>query len=781
MVMKSDGFKLNRRNFMKAALATGAAVGAGLPIPRFAQAAEELVEDADKEVFTYCGVCSANCSMKGYIKDGRLMHLEGNAYDFASGNPFNPEEGGRICVKGYNAIRTLYDPDRMKYPLKRTNPNKGINEDPGFVRISWEEAIEEAATRFKESIGQFGPESMLFITRSNDFSNRLGRVIGTPNHICHQSTCFTTQQAAWAGMVMGSGRPWTYDIEECRYILTFGFDGMGKAKNPHVKGLSKALSAGAKLVSFDPYRSATAARAHRWYPIRPGYDLAFCLAMIHVIVNERLYNRSFVQRYTQGFDELSANVNARGYTPEWAEELIDTPGITADIIREIAREFADPANQPAHIFHHKRDAAGPNYVNSYRLAQAQITLNALVGTIDRRGGTLFPRNPSMPSFDALFPIKENLSFPEVRRERVDNWEERGPFVGFMNGNFATLPYGILNETPYAAKTALVRGYNPLSFPDHLQMVEAFKKLDFILCCEILPSEMAWLSDIVLPEALWLESTAMGARSYHSLYPMIAVRNAVVPQLHEESKGYGTMIMDLAEAMGYGEYFQDTSEGGDGRISGGKLNNLRLQALGTSWEELSNSPTGLWEPPNPADRAFRPREEFGTPSGKIEFYSTLFEENGFDPLPNWAPRRDDVDDEYPFYMVISRAPMHKMTQTQNNVLALHGYPENSAVMNTEKAREMGIAEGDEVYVESRKFGDLERRIKLKAKLISGIRPDTVMIFHGFGRYSKLLTQAFGRGANEGDLIPSVTFNEMRQLNDPGMGAAMQDYAVKIYKA
>jgi thiosulfate reductase / polysulfide reductase chain A len=400
-----------------------------------------------------------------------------------------------------------------------------------------------------------------------------------------------------------------------------------------------------------------------------------------------------------------------------------------------------------------------------------------VGTIDRRGGTLLPRNPRMPSFDGLFPLAEGLSFPATKRERIDNWEGRGRYVGGINGNFATLPYGILNETPYAAKTALVRGYNPLSFPDHTLMAEAFAKLDFMLCFEIYPSEMAWLADIVLPEPHWLEISGMGPRDYHSLYPMIAVRQPVVPQVHEECKGFGGVIVDLAREMGYGDYFLDTSEGGSGNITGGKFNNKRLQSLGSSWNELLNSPTGLWEPPDPEDRVFKPRETFGTPSGKIEFYSTLFENDGFDPLPTWQPRREDITDVYPFYMVISRAPMHKMTQTQNNTLALEAYPENAAVLHVSNGKKLGIRDGDEVYVESR--GD--RKIKLKAKLIEGIRPDTVMIYHGFGRYSNLLTQAFGRGANEGDLIPSMSFSEMKALKDPGMGACMQDFGVKIYKA
>jgi thiosulfate reductase / polysulfide reductase chain A len=779
--MVKDGLKMKRRSFLKMAAVTGAALGTGMSIPRFVEAGDEIIEDNEKEVFTTCAVCSAGCSMKTSVKYGRIVHVEGNPYDLAAGNPFNPKEGGRLCVKGYNAITTYYDPDRLKYPLRRTNPNKGINEDPGFERITWEEAIAEAAAKFKQYNQEFGPESMMIMTRSNDFSNRLGKAIGTPNFVAHQSTCYTTQGAAWRAMVMGNNRTFTYDMNNSKYILCFGFDGLGKAKNQHVRNMTKALTSGAKIVSLDPYKSITAQRAHRWLPIRPGYDLAFCLAMIHVIVTENLYNQEYVENFTQGIEELREHTIAQGYTPEWAAKLIDTESITADVIREIAREFAAPENQPAIAPSHKRDAAGPNYQNSYKLAQAQIALNALVGSIDRKGGIIITNNPKLPAFDDLFPLNEGLEFPEARKERIDNWETRGRYCPQIYGNFATLAHGILNEKPYPLKTAIVRGYNPLSFPDHKKIVQALSKLEFMLNCEIYPSEMSWFADIVLPEPHWFEVSALVAKSYHSIYPMISIRQPVVPALHEETKGFGSIILLLAKEMGYGDYFLDTSEGGSGDASGGKSNNKKMQALGSSWSELQKSQIGLWQPEDPTARDYKERQEFGTPSGKIEFYATMFEEDGYDPLPTWKPRREDVSEEYPFYMVISRAPMHKMTQTQNNTMALLAYPENHAVMNTAAGKALGINDGDEVYVESRGEADVERKIKIKAKLIEGIRPDTVMIYHGFGRYSNLMTNAYGRGANEGDLIPSMTFDEMKALKDPGQGACMQDFAVKIYKA
>jgi len=766
-------FKLNRRNFLKTAAGTGAVAGAGmlagqgLAIPSFARAQERhsLVEERAEEVVnTFCAVCSANCAMKAYVKDGRVVHLAGNPYDLAAGDPFNPEEeGGRLCVKAHSAIKTLYDPDRLKKPLRRTNPEKGKGVDPKFEEIEWDEAIEEAAQGLNKAIEEYGPETFMVLNRSHDYSVRLGKAIGTPNFIAHQSTCFTTQQAAWRAMVTGGPKPWTYDVENSKYILSFGWDGLGKGKNMQVRNVTRALENGAKLVVLDPYQSITATKAHEWFPIKPGTDLAFCLAMIHVIVKEELYDEEYVNNYTYGFEELQEF--AEEYTPEWAAEKT---GIDREDIVRIAREFAQ--NPPAHIPSHKRDAAGPNYANSTRLAQAQLILNALVGTIDRRGGTILPRNPSMPGFDDVFPLPDHLELSEATEKRIDRYDQNNPiFQSEINGNFATLPYGILNEDPYPLKAALVRRYNTMSFPDHNKFLEAMASLDFVVTCEIYPSEMAYMSDIVFPEPHWLEIDGFGDRGYHSLYPQLAVR-LPADDLNEydeyDTKGFGTIITQLAEAMGYGEYFEG--------VDGDKLKEEQLNALGTSWDELANSEHGIWE--DETQKEFEPTTEFNTPSGKIELYATRFEEEGFDPLPHWHPRREEPDEEYPYNFLISRPAIHKMTQTQNNPLAMEMYPENHATMHVELGQELGIEDGDEVYVESR-----AGRIKLKAKLIEGIRKDCVQVMHGFGHWSKSQTIAYQQGANDGDLIPHMSFEEMAELKDPGMGACMTDFGVKVYKA
>ncbi|RQD67379.1 MAG: twin-arginine translocation signal domain-containing protein [Tindallia sp. MSAO_Bac2] len=745
--IKQKEMNVNRRNFLKLTLGGGAAAAVGLGIPKFAHAEAEqsLVEPRSKVVNTFCSVCGGGCAIKAHVVNDRIVHLEGNPDDQAA--------QGRLCVKAYAAPKTLYDPDRLKYPMKRTNPEKGEGVDPGFVQISWDEALELIAENFNKAIDEHGPESIIFFMRGQDFANRLRNAIGTPNHVAHQSTCFTSQVASWYAQVTGGGRPYIYDLENCKYIMGFGFDGLGKSKNMHIRNITRALSNNAKMVILDPYMSVTARKAHEWIQIKPGTDLAFALAMIHVIVSEGLHDEEYVENYTSGFEYLEDF--SREYTPEWAEGITEVP---AEDIRRIAREFA--TTKPAHIFTHKRDAAGPNYANSTKLAQAIVILNALVGTIEREGGLLLGRSFPSANFDETFPRPD---FPERRSDRIDAWEQREIMSRFTNGDFATVADGILNEKPYPTKAALVRKYNVLAFPEAKRMVEAFKKLDFMAVCEIYPSEMAMMADVVLPEPHWLETSGVSTRSFFSRWPQLAVRTPVV-DMGYDTKGFSGIIVEIAKAMGLGHYFEGAS--------GGAWNNAVLEAAGTSWDEMKDDPTGLWGEEKP----FEPREEFNTPSSKIELYSTVMEENGFDPLPTWRPRREGPNDEYPFNYLINRPPMHKMTESQNNTLVMELYGENNAILNRETAENMGIKDGDLVNIESR-----VGKIQLKAKLTDGIRHDCVCVFHGFGHWSRKLNVAYGIGANDGDLIPSMTHEEMKELHDPGAGACMTDFPVKVTKA
>jgi len=696
--------------------------------------------------FNFCGICSANCGMIVDVADDKAWRIRGN--------PACQVAEGHLCVKGYSALKDLYDPDRLKHPMKRTNPEKGPGVDPGWVKIDWDEAFELTAEAFNQAIEEGGPQALGFFSRGHDWMNRLRDAIGTPNHIQHHSTCFTTYTAVWRAAVGTGNRPFMLDVGRAKYLLSFGWDQPSKAKNMSAREYVKAVSNGAKVVYVDPRLTITGSLGGEWIPIKPGTDLAFMLAMIRTIINEELYDQDFVDNNTTGLEQLRDAV--QDYTPEWASEITEVP---AETIERVAREFA--TTKPALIPNHKRDAGGPNYQNSWRVAFCTVILNSLVGAMDREGGQIIGRTASMPGFNDVFPPPD---FPELATtERVDGFEKH-PIIGpTRRGDFSTFPEAQLAGEPYRLKAALFRKHNVLAFPNAPRFVEALKTMDFVAVVDVWPSEMVQMADVVFPEPYYLETSGFGDRVYHAFYPQLALREPVVDPLYD-TRGYGGVITGLANAMGYGEYFEG--------VSGGTFNDERLKALGSSWEELQNSENGMWSDEKP----FQGREEWGTESGKIELYSPVLENNNYDPLPYWEPKKAEPTDEYPFYMIISRPPMHKMSQTQNNELMMQAQGTNKLIINAEAAANLGIEDGDEVVVESQ-----ANQVTLQAEVIQGIRPDCVCVEHGFGHWSRELTVAFNQGANEGDLIPTLTVEEMVNSKCPGAGSQMQDFCVNVYKA
>lgn len=353
------------------------------------------------------------------------------------------------------------------------------------------------------------------------------------------------------------------DYEHAKYILAFGWDGMGKSKNHWGRSVNKACLNGARLVVLDPRLSITASKADEWIAIKPGTDLAFALAMIHVIIGEDLYDHQFVGDCTYGFDELKAAV--QGYTPEWAASICEVP---AETIARIAREYA--TTRPAVIAHHKRDAGGPNYVNSWHLNRCYIILDALIGSLDRPGGHILDRKPHLPGLGDVFDLPP---YPDtIKGPRIDGLEKFPLLKQLGKGSFSTLAEGILSQDPYPVKAAVVWKHNVLAFPNPARLVEALKTLDFIAVSDILPSEMAQLADVVLPDNLYFEGGGLNPRGYHAMYPQVALREPL-PSVHD-TKGFGGVSLALLRKMGLEEY---APEGMGGKAIMQAQPGLRLSA------------------------------------------------------------------------------------------------------------------------------------------------------------------------------------------------------------
>lgn len=700
-----------------------------------------------KVLTTACGICSSTCGIRATVQDGVIRLLEGLPGDYAG--------SGHLCGKGAAGAAFVYDPDRLKYPMKRTNPRKGLDEDPGWVRISWTEALDTVAARFGECLRQFGPESLLFITRNSpDLWTRFMRSIGVVNRVDHIDLCYQTDSVvlkyAWGGKM------WGHDFDNSRYILSFGFDLLSKAKLCFAQPLLRAKEKGAKIVSFNPVYNPMARLSDEWYPIRPGSDLAVALAIIHVLLAENLYDRDFVERYTN-FTEYESRIRGHfeRYSPEWAEGLSDVPA--ADI-RRIAREFG--ATRPAIAPSHKKSLCA-NYMNATQLVHAIAILNILAGTVDRPGGRYWARSVSIPSVDAIYPPPP---YPKPTGRRVDG-RDKLPLADEADlGVFATLADGMLNKYPGLIKAAFINSYTPGAFPNPAQFVEAMKTVGFTVVYDLLPTDSSLLADIVLPGTSYLEGSDLIGRPYGSPAPQVVARQPVIPAMFE-ARGIAWVAIELGKRLAP-DYFR-TPDGA--WISSGALLNEKTKraGLGANFAEFAQN--GIYTKEQP----FVPREKFATATGKCQILIPEFEARGYDPLPTWRPKAEEPTAEYPYYFLTFIPAVHRRNGSQNNRILHEMMPTNQAILNPALAARLGIREGQMVRVVSR-VGAIE----LPAHLTEEIRPDCVMVAHGFGHRSRDLRLAGGRGARDSDLIPGRSIDELVAAGNFGASGCIMDAVVNL---
>ncbi|MFH1624860.1 MAG: molybdopterin-dependent oxidoreductase, partial [Pseudomonadota bacterium] len=275
-----------------------------------------------KQVLTDCTLCYHSCGTKVTVKDGRAIKVEG-----LESHPLNM---GRLCPKGEAMLENIYHPDRLKYPMKRSQG--------GWERITWEQALTEIAEKLLRLKDEFGPQVLgVFIgsigvenLEMSGLTQRFNAGFGSPNFFSVESICYRmrirTRQITF-------GKYPTEEFDSKLYILW--------GHNPEASDfplqlhLEENLKKGSRLVVIDPKRIPLADRAEMYLRIRPGTDGAMALAMINVIINERLYDKDFIDKYTYGFDKLISRIQQ--YTPEWAEKIT---WVSAEDIRQLARMFA---------------------------------------------------------------------------------------------------------------------------------------------------------------------------------------------------------------------------------------------------------------------------------------------------------------------------------------------------------------------------------------------------------------------------------------------------------
>lgn len=711
---------MNRRRFLSVAGAgTLAGVGAvGLSaagcgrIRKFLHVSNAPVSRvADRgrttTVFTICDNCVNKCGIIAHVARGRIVKIEPN--------PAFPKSRGMLCAKGNAGVRTLYDPDRLKQPLIRVGERGGGK----WRSATWKEALDFTAERLTAIRNKYGPQGVLF-SSSEAFQERFFRSFaqawGSPNLVRHPSMCLSSSNLAW---FITYGTVPEFDLAHAQYVIASGANRLESFITPDSVDLVEALERRhARLVYLDPRCTVTASKASEWLPIKPGTDLAFYLAFIHVLINEQLYDRRFVEAYTQGFDELSAHVAA--LTPEWAARETDIP---AERIRRIAREFA--AHAPKAVIYRGRRTSW--YRNDTELRQAMAIANALVGNWDTPGGVV-------PNEKLDLGAPEPPEYPWPDAERVDAIGEKHPLSSADDGAYVELRDAVLADRPYPLRGWMIYKQNPMHIlPDRKLTERMFRRMEFVAVIDIQPSDSAWLADVILPESTYLERTDP-VEEFSQPYPFAALRRQVVAPKFA-TRPCLDIMKGLASRLGLSQYFDFDI---DQYIA------AQLAPLGI--DRRAFDATGVWS--NRTSRQYgttrNPDYRFRTPSGKIELANERLRRNGFAALPAYvAPTRPPTSQ---FRLLPGKQALFTHAANQNNAWLHELCPENRLWINRQAASERRIADGDLVRVRSR-VGEIE----VRAFVTERIRPDCVHLPHGFGQRSPWLRQAAGRGASDQDLI------------------------------
>jgi len=654
-------------------------------------------------------MCFNRCGLIARVEQGVITKLDPN--------PRFTKSRGMLCARGNAGVAQVYDPERLKTPLLRV----GERGEGKWKAISWDEAIELAAAKMKDIGAKYTRCGMLFSAGADmqsGFVSRFAEAFGSYNVTSHESLCLLSGSRAFVDTYGDVPLP---DVKNSKYVILAGANRLEALVTPDSMDLISIMKDGAKVVVLDPRYTKSAALASEWHPIRPGTDMAFMLAVAHVIITEKLYDAVYMAERTSGLEQLSGHVAA--LTPEWAEA---ETGIPAADTRRMARELAAAA--PAAMVYPGRRTS--DYENSTQIRRSFAIVNALLGNYDRPGG-LVPARPAGLKKVAFEPPWYDDNPPG----RVD--VKSVPLLFDDEGSFVLTREAVIKGAPYPVKGWFVYKTNPMATaPERKKTREMIEQLEFMVVVDIAMSDTAWMADLVLPAPSALErQDPVQALQSGAEGACLVWRDPVIAPLHQ-SRPVFDVLKALSAKLGFPEAF-------DFDIPGYRLQ--QLAAFPEAAEILKRD--GVFYPPNPP-LGGTDGQPFKTPSQKIELFCSRYADMGLDPMPVYAPPKASPDANRKFRLVAGRSACVTQASSTNNALLSEFEPENTLWLNEEAARELGISQGDVVLVES-PVGKGE----LKALVTPKIRKDTVYMLSGFGSISGGLSRTRGVGASIVELMES----------------------------
>ena len=734
--------RISRRAFIKTAISTSAvgamAASGAVSFSKKANAMSyedynKLMEhyDRGKRTFSFCEMCFWNCGLHVYTRGNRVHKIEGNLN--------HPNNYGHICAKGNSGIYELYGPNRLKFPMIRA----GERGSGKWKKASWDEAFNYIGEKLKPVIDKYGPQSLAsFVHGTGEEPFKiLARILGTPNVVVPAySQCLGSRSMGWFltyGTIPSGHNP--YDTRNAKYMISFGRNVTGAIQVREAEFLVEGLRKGGKLVVLDPRFSELAAKAYKWLKIRPGSDMAFALALIHVLIRDGLINYEFIEKYCYGFDLLADHV--KQYTPQWAEKETDIP---SKEIEHIAWEFAE-ASPNAIAFPARRFS---RYGNDTQTVRTIAILNALIGNWGMPGGfwarTPFPIDLQQDSYCISSAHLHTLPLPELPKiKRADGaGSEQFPLAPTNLGRENGMIDATITGKPYPIKAWLVYDTNPIQGSANakkLLLKEALKNLDLIVDIDIIPNDIGWYADVLLPESTYLERYDM-PHIQADKYPFIALREPAVKPLFDTKPSWG-IAKGIAKQFGLEKYYSLTPK----EIQEKVISMLPKEQQ----KELKEEGVYVYYDTKPYPQAAGTPLKFQTPTGKIELYSTLLSKyqskfgDDYSPMPKYKPLKQPEKGE--FRLLFGRVPEHTHSRTQNNELLHEIYPVNKLWVNVNAAKNINLRNGDKVVVHSNTT-DIDS-LPIEVYATDLIREDCVFMAHGFGHISKGLSIAYHLGASD----------------------------------
>ncbi len=663
-----------------------------------------------KIIRSACHACYIQCGVLGHVQDGKIVKI--------TGDPENPVTHGSTCPKGRNFAEYAHHPDRLKYPMKRV----GERGEGRWERISWDQALDEIAEKLNAVKEKYGPLAIAHAPTYGRFTMLAPflRALGSPNLYNTTDTCegagFASDYVTFGAFVSHFAH--ASDYAHAKTIVMWGTD-VSVSFNPHWVGMTKRLQEDkdVKLVVIDPRKTKPAGRAHLWLQIRPGGDGALALAALNVIINEELYDKDFVSKWTVGFDKLCECVQA--YPPEKAEKLTWIP---AKKIRQFAHLYA--THKPSTIYNR---CGLTQQTNSFGACRAYACLIAITGNLDVPGGNILPkrlkglvRAPDLTGWGAYSTAKkrpfegekmlpQEVEERQIGAKRFPLWS--GPTGSVHQAHMVSIYKALLHDDPYPLRALILHGLNPVvTAPNTHEVINALKTLDLYVQMEHFMTPSGELADYVLPACTWAEKEELGAEHEHGI--MIIRQPLIDPpgEAWEDRK----FIIELAKKMKL-ENFPKWNDIHD-------FNEWRLKETGITFEELRRK--GIIRIP----WKYREYEEHGfkTPSGKVELYSSLCEKFDYNPLPYYVePWESELEfpelaDEYPLIFTGRREYIYYHSQGHNLKWARRKVPNNTLEIHPDAAKKCKVKDGDWVYVENPK----KRRIRVQANVTDKTHPEVV---------------------------------------------------------